>query len=931
MISRIYISLLFAASLGLSSAVVSTRANAADSKQTVSVIVHCKDLKIRSDARIFFQSNLRADSTKREISNLIKRFYFQWPIKDIQVKTDGNQFEFDIELKSTVTEFDVQGNHEINKAEIVRELKDTQDLYQGDNINRALLERAKTYYAFRGFPNAEVTIETLPRREAGTVKILVKVNENKPCLIQSLVFNGSIGEYWAQRIKKEFQWKNKMRCDQERVEAQIAEMRDDYTRENYFQFDIKNPKFDYLDAEKTKANFSADLTIGTRIVVDFVGNQFAFERNELMKRAIFLDQEKKFNQSFENSAIQSIKDFYEARGFPFAQVKFSRVSEENIQHLVFTIDRGPIIRLRSVRFDGNRDIKEKKLIKQFWTVAPEWTQKKVFVGSDVSTAVNGLLAYYQSMGYLHASFYEPAIDIQKEKHEAKILFKLQEGGPSYFDEFIVRNNVFIKTKDVEKFFKVKKGDPIDPVYMRDAAQRLEYEYQTNGFKYAKVKLPDVDSITEGYNQYVVEINEGPRIRFGDIIIRGNYSTHDYVISRELKFKSGDLFNPETINNTRSRLLRLGFFRSVTIEEKVRDDLQDVEDLIITVSEGKKRSIVVRPGVSTDEGARLTGSFGYTNIAGTGRGASVTGRINHRLNNDSIMEHRAIFSYLEPKLIGFYDGKLNLIHEQSEEDQFDISSTSVIVGLENTSMTHLRTAFQWQLEFRNPFDVQPGAIQNPLLDNTRARFGSLGSIIDVDFRDNLLNATKGTFHRLQLTYYDKYLLSDANFYQVFLRNSFYVPIYRRIRTVLSVRAGYSATFGQTALADQAIPIEKRFRLGGNTSLRGFGLNCVGGLPSSAAENCSDVLTSQAPGGNSMVNYLFDFLLPLSPSVDLVMFTDGGNAFLNNSDFSIWDIRTTAGFGLRYNTIVGPLRVDYGIKLDRRTGESFGEFHFAVGQF
>jgi len=184
----------------------------------------------------------------------------------------------------------------------------------------------------------------------------------------------------------------------------------------------------------------------------------------------------------------------------------------------------------------------------------------------------------------------------------------------------------------------------------------------------------------------------------------------------------------------------------------------------------------------------------------------------------------------------------------------------------------------------------------------------------------------------LNVYNESFFSDANFAQVYLRNSFYIPIYKRIRSVLSVRFGFSATYGKTKDAGIAqIPIEKRFRLGGNNSLRGFNRNCVGGLPSNVPEDCAVEVFEQAPGGNSVFNYMFDLLFPLFDGFDLALFTDGGNAFLSNGEFDFFDIRTTAGVGIRYNTFFGPLRLDYGIVLDRRTGENFGEIHFAVGQF
>lgn len=99
----------------------------------------------------------------------------------------------------------------------------------------------------------------------------------------------------------------------------------------------------------------------------------------------------------------------------------------------------------------------------------------------------------------------------------------------------------------------------------------------------------------------------------------------------------------------------------------------------------------------------------------------------------------------------------------------------------------------------------------------------------------------------------------------------------------------------------------------------------------AENCSDELLSQAPGGNALFNYMFEVLIPIFKDFDFAVFSDGGNAYLQNRGFDIFDIRNSLGFGFRYNTFFGPMRLDYGILLDRRTGEPFGTLHFAVGQF
>jgi len=521
--------------------------------------------------------------------------------------------------------------------------------------------------------------------------------------------------------------------------------------------------------------------------------------------------------------------------------------------------------------------------------------------------------------------------MEPESHAVDIVISIQEGLPSTFEDIAIEGNTLFSKREIFKTIRFKKGDPVNPLQLKNQTKSLQRRYQENGYKYAKISIPPISDLHEGRIIVPIYVDEGPRITYGDIVVRGNAITKPKVIRRELEFASGNRYDINQIEKTRANLIRLGFFQSVSLLEKPRDDQPGVEDIVVQVRERKQRLLVLKPGISTDDGYRFSSSIGYTNIAGTGRSATLSGRVNRQVRDADIVEHRLVFTYLEPSVFNFFNAKLSLISERTDEILYDISRSSLILGVEKLWSQNLRTTLQWVLERRNPFNVESGVVLSPF-DESQARFGSLASIVDIDFRDNILNAERGTFHRLQFDFFDQSFLSDAEFYRVTLTNSFYVPIYRRFRSVLSVRLGFSDTIGKTS--DQGIeqvPLEKRYRLGGNESLRGFRRNCVGGLPGDVPEDCSNVDFAQAPGGNSMFNFLWDFLIPLNDTIDLVLFTDGGNAFLQNQDFDVTNIRQSFGFGFRYNTFVGPLRIDYGIKIDRRTGESFGELHFAVGQF
>jgi outer membrane protein assembly factor BamA len=118
----------------------------------------------------------------------------------------------------------------------------------------------------------------------------------------------------------------------------------------------------------------------------------------------------------------------------------------------------------------------------------------------------------------------------------------------------------------------------------------------------------------------------------------------------------------------------------------------------------------------------------------------------------------------------------------------------------------------------------------------------------------------------------------------------------------------------------IVLSERFFAGGGTTVRGFEEDKLGPL-----DRFGNPL-----GGNAMLILNNELRFPFISILDAVGFVDIGNVYPSISDFSLSDLRKTAGFGLRLRTPFLLLRFDYGFKLDRRTGESPGAFFFSIGQ-
>ncbi len=899
------------------------------------VQVECPDPHLKRQAEIFFSDFLDEDISDQRLSEALKRFFLKYPVNELRTeRLEGGRIHVVIKPRPLIRNIEVNGLKTLKRDSI----KESLNLREKDELNPGQLEdvkdRLKKYLHYRGFPHADVSILLLELEDRTEADLKIDITENEPCIVEEI--DWSIDRFPV--TQADFaSWLNMNvgdRCDGKHLEQGIENIRSELKDREFLSAAIDRSEIIY-SKNLSRGRLVLEVRVGSSVEVRFRGNTFAFERDSMLRKAIALEDERKFNQAWvEATAISGIKDFYRKRGYPHAQIQClddPASGSKKRREIVFEIERGPKVRLEEIHFHGNRFFPEKRLQKEIYSLAPEHIRSGTFVLDELNQASYDLIAFYQSQGFLRAKISEPRISFSQDQKYASASFEVSENERSVFSSLRIQGNRHFSNRFVEDLFQMKDGDPINPLKLMEKKEELKKAYQEEGFKYVDVQVPDINSISQGRVTYEVAIQEGPLVHLRDVIIRGNRHTEEYVIRRELSVAAGDRYDPNRIRDSRRALLRLGFFESVSFEEMNHDPTTGQEDLLITLREKKKRSVRIRPGFSTDDGARGAVELGYINIAGTGRSATAQGRVNRKVRDFRVWEHREMLTYREPHLIGPMSGHAHFINERAEERQYDIDRRSVIVGL-NTEITRwFRPQLQYELEFRNPFNIQIDPAELSPIDEQSARFGSVAAILDFDRRNDVLNPTEGSFHRVDFGLYHNFFWSEADFYRLTVRNSMFFPLYRKIRFVLSVRFGFSGTYGKTTSQGiSAIPIEKRFRLGGNNSLRGFGRNCIGGVDSDLPENCSDSVLQQAPGGNSMFNFMAEVLFPLFDGFDFAVFSDGGNAYVSNSDFNPFDIRNTAGVGLRYNTFFGPLRLDFGIKLDRRPGESFGEFHFAVGQ-
>jgi len=227
---------------------------------------------------------------------------------------------------------------------------------------------------------------------------------------------------------------------------------------------------------------------------------------------------------------------------------------------------------------------------------------------------------------------------------------------------------------------------------------------------------------------------------------------------------------------------------------------------------------------------------------------------------------------------------------------------------------MRTNFMARYELSRNFFVSgnSAAADNESLRNNLTSKVSLSFIRDD--RNNFADPKKGFKSMAGVDIFNEVNGNHANFVEMHLGETYLYTFWDRLTLTNDLR--FDEIF---EINSSIIPQNERLYLGGDTSIRGFAQDAIG--PQNAL--------GKPVGGKIRWIYNAELAVRLVGKFKVAAFYDMGSLTDHYSSMSMYNIRNSAGLGLRYITPVGPLRLDYGFKLDRRRGEGLGRLHFTFG--
>jgi outer membrane protein insertion porin family len=321
------------------------------------------------------------------------------------------------------------------------------------------------------------------------------------------------------------------------------------------------------------------------------------------------------------------------------------------------------------------------------------------------------------------------------------------------------------------------------------------------------------------------------------------------------------------------------------------------------------SLDVGAGYGSEDKLRGFVQLTHNNIAGLHR--QFRARI-----QASFREQIYLANVREPRLFGTEVGStVGLSRTEEHREVFSVRRVSSQLGFEYPFWDSYRAFLTYSFDLEKLFDVDSQA-QISEVDTGRVNIASILGTFQRDTRDSLVDPHSGSLQRLSFEVADLILGSEVNFLKLIGTTQWILPLVWQTVGAVSLQGGIADAFGATG----EVPISRRFFLGGSTTIRGYDFEHVGPTGRDGTPT----------GGDVFLLANLEWRVPVYKGLGVVLFTDLGNVFRAIDDLTPGQIKGSVGLGLRYRTPIGPIRLDYGHKLEPERGEASGRFHFSIGQ-
>jgi len=617
------------------------------------------------------------------------------------------------------------------------------------------------------------------------------------------------------------------------------------------------------------------------------------------------------------------------------------------------IREGKAARIKELNIIGNHAFPDKEIRDGFESGTTNWmswySKNDQYSREKLSGDLEKLQSYYMDRGYADFGVDSTQVAIAPDKRAMYIDASIKEGEIYTVSDVKLLGELILPEDDMRKLVFIKKDQTFNRAAIEASSNAIKAVLANIGYAYAKVTpIPKLDKENRTVD-LTMYIEPGKRVYVRRVVFQGNTRTQDSVLRREMRQLEGSWYSQAAVDRSKTRLQRLGYFKTVEIDKQLVPGTQDKVDVSVKVEEQSAGSMQFGVGYSQYSGIILNASVSQNNLFGSGDSFSISGE-------RSTYYTRFGLNYYNPYLTDNNIGiGYSLNYSKTDYGNTDFANYatsakgfSTYLGIPISETDGVRVGLGVS---SNKVNLFPGYSPRTLIDyqnqignkTIHTWTGTLGW--NHDTRNGYWAPTRGGLISAST---DIALPgSTVQYWKLNTEINHYWPIGKGFVLYLDGQIGYGKTYGKNGLDDDAfdaliaaskkgdpkheltdmrndLPFWENFYSGGVRDVRGFQdytlgpRACIDGSTPDPKGMCNGYYYAQPIGGAFKVLGTAQVYLPLPFLKDVntarvSWFMDVGNAFKDYQSFDASELRASTGLSLQWQAPIGPLIISFAIPI------------------